>query len=133
VDSFPSPTTPGGTLAARLRLLTALGGLLLFVAVLQHLGLFGRPPCPWWSLTATHCPACGGERAVQALSRGAWLEALRSNAAVVLALPLALIWLLEAYLQRRWLTPAVWGGLLLGLLLYTLLRNLPVFSAWAPG
>jgi hypothetical protein len=36
-------------------------------------------PCLMRSLTGLPCPTCGGTRAMLALSRGSWLEALAAN------------------------------------------------------
>jgi hypothetical protein len=121
------------TFAARLRLLLVLGLLLGGVLLLDSLGSYGRPPCPWWQSTGTYCPACGGERSLAHLARGQWLAALRDNAFVVLALPGMLVWLWWGYKRKAAPDPRFWY-LLAGLgLLYTIMRNLPAFSALAPA
>ncbi len=111
--------------AARLRLLLALGALLLGVLLLLRMGVYGRPDCYWWQFSGTYCPACGGERALFHLKTGQWMDALRSNAMVVLAIPLGLLWLYEGYSGRRWFGRRAWWMLIGGVLIYSVLRNLP--------
>ena len=54
--------------------------------------LKGHPiHCPWQLLTGTQCPACGSQRALNALVHGHVLEALRYNYFFILSIPYALI------------------------------------------
>jgi|GEM_PF-1491332 len=118
--------------AARLRLLLVLALFVGGVVLLDSLGFYGRPVCPWLQLTGTHCPACGGERALSHLSRGRILPALRDNALVVLALPAVLIWLWWGYQRKPAPDRRIWYVLLGLALLYAIGRNLPMFSGMAP-
>lgn len=75
-----------------------LAGGILLASVALHLrdphesGSWGF--CPWLVTTGTHCPGCGGLRAVNDLTRGDLAAAAGSNALFVGALPvLALLWL----------------------------------------
>lgn len=120
------------TFAARLRLLLVLSLFLGGVLVLDSLGLYGRPVCPWLQLTGTHCPACGGERALAHLAQGQVLPALRDNALVVLALPAIALWLWWGYARKPWPDKRIWYGLLGLALLYAIARNLPFLSGIAP-
>lgn len=86
------------------------------------------PRCPTNQWLGLYCPACGGTRAVMHLLHGDLAAALRHNPAVVLLLPVA------AYLfvagidvtSRAWRRWEV-ATLVLGIVLFTLVRNIP---AW---
>lgn len=99
---------------------------------------FWLPRCALYQLTGIHCPGCGNTRAAHALLNGDVSEAIRQNAFTVLALPVALLFGIPAWLNwvapgRSWksfMPPRSWHFVLVGglLLLFTLLRNLP----WEP-
>ena len=97
------------------------------------------PTCPFLLITGYYCPGCGSLRAIHALAHGRPLEALDRNPLLVAVLP----FLLAAYLgwarrriwerPRTWLAPpAVIWGLLVVLIAFWVLRNLPAFSWLAP-
>jgi len=97
--------------------------------------------CPWLLLTGTHCPGCGGLRAVNDLTRGDLAAAASSNLLLVVAAPVLVI------LWSRWFTDR-WRGVqrvvhqraaLLGTmafgalaLAFWVLRNLPGLEWLAP-
>ncbi|MGW4893616.1 DUF2752 domain-containing protein [Kitasatospora sp. NPDC004240] len=98
------------------------------------------PDCPVLTATGWWCPGCGGLRCVHALTHGDVFTALQDNApAVLLFVVLSVFW-------ARWLWAAVRGGpaprVVLGLrqtvlvalllLVFTVVRNLPVGAALAP-
>ncbi|MFJ3216123.1 DUF2752 domain-containing protein [Kitasatospora sp. NPDC086801] len=99
------------------------------------------PDCPFLVATGWWCPGCGGLRCVHALAHGDLTGALHDNAAAVLLFGvLALLWL-------RWVWVALTGGgprprppvgarrwvlILLLLLVFTVVRNLPVGAGLAP-
>lgn len=57
--------------------------------------------CPWLLLTGTHCPGCGGLRAVNDLTHGDVAAAASSNLVLVAGMPLvAGLWLRS--LVHRW-------------------------------
>ncbi len=91
--------------------------------------------CPWKWLVGLDCPGCGGLRAVNDLTHGDVLAAVSSNLLVVLLAPVAIaLWLLWVHRTRTGLpmptVPGwVWGGGLVGLAIFTVLRNLPA-GAW---
>lgn len=121
-----------------------LGALLVIVGVAglslrdpHEAGSFGV--CPVLALTGHYCPGCGSLRATYDLMHGHLLEAMGHNALLVLLIPLAVgLWLRRitrfggAFDPRRaWL----WTRLALaGLVLWTVLRNVPAFpfSVLAP-
>lgn len=97
------------------------------------------PTCPFLAVTGLFCPGCGSLRAVHALARGDVAAAASSNLLAVLAvLPLAVIWL--AWVRRSWrgtardsVAPPLLLWALLGLVVvFAVLRNLPVGAALAP-
>jgi len=90
------------------------------------------PTCPVNALTGLACPGCGSLRAVGALVHGQLLEAVGYNALLVLALPVAVLAGARAFLgagspPRRWAPVNPGPAVLLALVLWTILRNLP---AW---
>lgn len=44
-------------------------------------------PCPFHSFTGFSCPGCGSQRAIHLLLHGDFLNALRHNALLIIALP----------------------------------------------
>ena len=97
------------------------------------------PTCPFLALTGAFCPGCGSLRAVHALTHGDVRLAVGFNVLTVLAVvALPVIW--AQWARRSWTgaprtaaAPAayVWA-LLVVVLLFGVLRNLPVGAALAP-
>ncbi|MFG3049829.1 DUF2752 domain-containing protein [Kitasatospora sp. NPDC048239] len=98
------------------------------------------PDCPFLAATGWWCPGCGGLRCVHALAHGDLSGALHDNAsAVLLFAVLAVLWL-------RWLwavsvggpAPRIapgarrWALIALLVLVFTVVRNLPVGAGLAP-
>ena len=90
------------------------------------------PPCPVHAVTGLACPGCGSLRAVHRLLHGHVMEAMAMNPLMVLSIPVLLAFVLRPSLARH---PAVPKAVLVVVLLYTLLRNIPVhpFTLLAPG
>lgn len=98
-------------------------------------------PCPVHALTGWHCPGCGISRLCLALLHLDFAAALQSNAAVFALLPVGAVvlstWAVR-YIRtgeqglRRWQTVLV-EGMIVVLLLFGLLRNLPAFAFLAPA
>jgi hypothetical protein len=97
--------------------------------------------CPWLAITGTYCPGCGGLRAVNDLVHLHPLEALSSNAfavAFVLGAGVAWIaWLAGAVRGRRvdwsrWVKPRVVYPVLVLLIVFSVVRNLPFGAFLAP-
>jgi hypothetical protein len=126
----------------RVRPPVVLAAVLLGLSVLLHLrdphksGSWGF--CPWFLLTGTYCPGCGGLRAVNDLTRGDVSAAASSNLMFVSSLPiLGLLWVRSV--SQRWrgvrrpLPPtfvkvAATSAVLL-IAVFAVVRNLP-FGAW---
>jgi hypothetical protein len=90
--------------------------------------------CPLYALTGVYCPGCGGLRGVNDLTNGHVGQAASSNLLLVLALPFAAVffvrWTYGAWTGRDVraipaLPRSVTTGLLLLVLVFTVLRNLP--------
>lgn len=96
--------------------------------------------CPSAAM-GVYCPGCGGLRAVNDLTHGDLLGAASSNLAFAVALPFILVgltlWVLGRWRGRPYrlpmsvIAPAAYASLAL-LMLFTVLRNLPVGSWLAP-
>jgi Protein of unknown function (DUF2752) len=92
------------------------------------------PRCPIYEYLHLQCPGCGATRALAALLRGHFGEAMRLNALVMFLLPVAAtygaLWY-YSFLQRkviRWpqLPQAVLYGVFGIATAFTILRNLPL-------
>jgi len=123
----------GPTLVA-VAILTA--SVLLHVRDPHDRGSWGY--CPWLMLTGTYCPACGGLRAVNDLTRGDVVGAASSNLVFVASLPLLAAWWLRSMLDgwrgvvrpvgaRRVVTACVLFGVVA--VVFWVLRN-QSFAAW---
>ena len=97
--------------------------------------------CPWLVTTGTHCPGCGGLRAVNDLTRGDLASAASSNLLFVSSIPvLALLWL-RSFVQRwqgvRRPLPQPAAGVVAAVAIalvavFWVVRNLPFGAALAP-
>jgi hypothetical protein len=99
------------------------------------------PKCLFHELTGLYCPGCGSTRAIYCLLHGEFLDALRDNALVVLALPLlGCVFLARAICRRPLIavrrSTLGWFGLLLAVIVFFfgVVRNIPrrPFSLLAP-
>lgn len=121
-------------------LITAGGLYLLYARNPAVPGFF--PPCPFLLLTGFYCPGCGALRTLHELMHFHFTQALGLNVLVTFAtLPLGVYlsrWLLAlsglVRLQPRRLPKAAYYSVLVLLLAFWLLRNLPwyPFSLLAP-
>ncbi|MER5778564.1 DUF2752 domain-containing protein [Streptomyces sp. NPDC002039] len=98
------------------------------------------PVCPLFRLTGILCPGCGGLRSAHAFARGDLLTALGANAAAVVGYVLfaafTAVWLVRAWrgapAPRIDLKPAYWWVFGSLMLIFAIVRNLPLGSALAP-
>lgn len=99
------------------------------------------PSCPFHLLTGLHCPGCGSLRAIHAMLHGDFAAALRFNPLTTLGAPLLLLGIArEAWRMTSGRDPlpfrvpawSIWM-LLVAIVAFGILRNLPVASALAPG
>ena len=126
--------------AAALAIAPVAGAVVLFLFNPAEVRFY--PFCVFHKITGLHCPGCGTLRAGHALLHGRILDALSHNLFVMLSLPLiGYEWLSMASqaVRGRRLPPLplragwVWG-LVIAIVVFTVLRNLPFapFSWLAP-
>jgi hypothetical protein len=93
------------------------------------------PPCPFRWATGLHCPGCGTGRGMHAALHGRFAQFAAYNIAAVIAAPFLLLSGLRVWYyamrgqpcpSRTFPRGAIWA-LLLAMLLYWLLRNVPVY------
>src|SRR3954463_10269626 len=148
-ESDASPVPRQRTRWERLRDPLLTGGLVGVLTIALHFrdphasGSWGY--CPFYAMTGLYCPGCGGLRAVNDLGNGDLLGAASSNLVFVALIPLiAVVWL--RWTGRAWsgapaptgrarfgVRAGVWvTALAVVLLVFTVLRNLPVGGWLAP-
>ena len=91
-------------------------------------------PCIIHKLTGLHCPGCGGTRAFLALLRLDFYQAFRYNMLVVIAIPFFIVHLVCRYIFKLQYKIPNWilCILIVIVILYGVLRNIPYFSFLAP-
>ncbi|PZS14036.1 MAG: DUF2752 domain-containing protein [Pseudonocardiales bacterium] len=97
------------------------------------------PLCPLHSITGWWCPFCGSLRAVAELAHGHVGAALRDNAVLVAAMPVAVAlwwaWVLRVRaggtLRRS--SRRTTAGVLMVLVMFAVVRNLPMITALRPA
>lgn len=92
--------------------------------------------CSFKAVTGLECPGCGGQRSVHFLLHGDIMQALRYNSFFVIALPFlayfyimfVLVYVLkkEKYLKSFVFTSWFGFGLLIVVILFFILRNIPI-------
>lgn len=121
-------------------LIAVAAGSLLYFFYTPAPGSF-HPKCPVFLVSGLHCPGCGSQRAFAAMIHGAFIEAASYNLLFVLMLPF-IAWsafvfswnafsktqLRQRIFHRQWF---VWS-LLVVVILFTVLRNIPMFHWLAP-
>jgi hypothetical protein len=100
------------------------------------------PPCLFYALTGLHCPGCGTLRGLHQLMHGNLIAAFGYNPYSMLALPIIgyafLCALLLTTFGKRlptvFIHPAAIWGLLVAVIAFWMLRNLPLypFTVLAP-
>lgn len=113
---------------------------ILFAANPATAGIF--PPCPFFALTGLYCPGCGTLRGLHQVLHGNVVAALDLNPFMVAMLPF-IGYSITAYVlaglvgrspPRPFVHPLWIRALLVGVLAFWVLRNVPVFplSVLAP-
>src|SRR5271170_888937 len=97
------------------------------------------PACLFHQLTGLNCPGCGATRATYELLHGHLLRALHDNALFVLLLAALAIWSARFVFRKRQnpnailnVPPGFWWTFLGVAIIFTILRNQPVFSFLSP-
>lgn len=92
------------------------------------------PKCPLYKTTGVYCPGCGSQRAIHDVVNFNLTEALSHNLLAVTILPLVLfsyLFFRDFYYKVIYHPKTPWI-LLVIILLFWILRNLPSFSYLAP-
>ena len=91
-------------------------------------------PCIFYKITKLHCPGCGITRAIISLLKLDFYQAFRYNSLVIILLPLLLIYYLYIWIfnGKNKIPQYVWVILLIIIILYGILRNIPLFEFLAP-
>ncbi|MEU0146746.1 DUF2752 domain-containing protein [Streptomyces sp. NPDC006288] len=139
---FPPPPAPASRLR---RLATPVGVMAVVVGAFGYVAAVDPnesghyPVCPMLRFTGLLCPGCGGLRSAHAFAHGDIPAALGSNALAVVGYAVfAVVWLLWAVRASRGrpmriaLAPAYWWAAGALLLVFSVIRNLPIGSALAP-
>lgn len=131
-------------LDARRPVVLFLGSLFTCVLLMKYNPVESRwfPPCPFKYLTGWYCPGCGSTRALHNLLHGRIVAAFGYNPLMVACIPFLLVngvgWMLPASNRRlfdeRALSASAIVCILVGVVLFGVLRNLPMypFSFLAP-
>ncbi|MFD7865910.1 DUF2752 domain-containing protein [Streptomyces sp. NPDC057682] len=135
----PAPVPRIRRLAVPAGVLAAVVGAFGYVATVDPNEPGHYPVCPLLRLTGVLCPGCGGLRSAHAFAHGDLAAALGANAlAVVGYVAFAALWVLWA--RRAWSgrrlriepRPVHWWAFGAVLLVFSVVRNLPIGSALAP-
>ena len=89
------------------------------------------PRCTFLTLTGYQCPGCGSQRALHALLHGDIVAAWHHNAALLVAIPVVLIYLVGELKRTSWPRfyraishPAIISTLLAAIILWWIGRNI---------
>lgn len=111
---------------------------LIFIILFSKVGFDIGVKCPIYELLNWHCPFCGGTRMAVDLFEGDFIHALQNNGYILLTLPLILyVFFRQAYVYIRygklleWLDVVI-VAYVIGLVIYSILRNMKIFSWLAP-
>lgn len=94
------------------------------------------PECPFHKYLKLDCPGCGSQRAIHSILHGRILEGINYNLLMVLSLPLLLVHLgvkIFSYFNKKeiilnfWYKPATPKIIFAIVLLFWILRNIPIF------
>ncbi|MBP3879251.1 MAG: DUF2752 domain-containing protein [Lachnospiraceae bacterium] len=124
----------------RIALAGALPAAVIAVCVLLYTGLWNFP-CLFFKLTGLYCPGCGTGRALKAFVHGRFGEAFRYNSMLfILGVPFLGIFFHEYLrmvfpktgLRPVYIEQKAGITVFIVIILYWVLRNIPVFSFLAP-
>ena len=92
---------------------------------------FWMPKCPIHTLTGLDCPGCGSQRAFHSLLHGDLAGAARTNALLLLFIPLIAVMGIGEINRNRWprfyrfmVSPPMVYGLLAVMVIWTIVRNI---------
>ena len=115
----------------RKKIIIVLIGILIVIAYIKY---DFRIPCIFFELTGLYCPGCGATRAIISLFNLNFYQAFRYNALIVTLLPFAIVYCTYKYIfkGKKKLPQWIWYVLLIIVILFGILRNIPLFSYLAP-
>ena len=137
--TLPSATARHASRAAPLGVAALAAAAVTTVALVEPNESGHYPTCPFLAVTGQFCPGCGALRAVHALAHGDVGTALGLNVLVVAAVvPLVVMW--ARWARRSWTgaprttaaPAAVLWSLLVVVVVFGVLRNIPAFDWLAP-
>lgn len=110
--------------------------LLLFYFFINKLFNFSIP-CPIYYITHLYCPGCGITRMFFAILKLDFYQAFRYNPLVFILLILSIIYFILKLILKRFninikMTEYIWYILLVIIIVYGILRNIPEFSWLTP-
>lgn len=139
MNSAPPKIAAGNARFAAIVLTATLAGGAAVVFFFNPATYAFYPVCQFHRLTGLNCPGCGMTRALYALLHGEILLALRDNALFILALATLTIrtawfgWNVVCGRTNGEFFPKIFLWLLLVVgLVFTILRNLPMFAFISP-
>ena len=96
------------------RLLWWIAGAVILAALVAVYAVFDPaeshfPRCPFLTLTGLKCPGCGSQRAVHAMLHADFAGAFKSNALLVVSMPLVALMLVAQGMRRS--MPRVYNAL----------------------
>ncbi|OBB86094.1 hypothetical protein A5781_06200 [Mycobacterium sp. 852002-30065_SCH5024008] len=106
-----------------------LGGALGYVGLVDpHNTNSLYPQCPFRLLTGWNCPFCGGLRMTHDLLHGGLFAAVNDNVFLLVGIPMLAGWLLiRRGRGRPALSTPAWLTMVVAIIAWTVLRNLPGF------
>ena len=139
MDSAPPKINAPGNRLLFWVLMTSLAGIAALVYCLNPATHKIYPVCQFHQLTGLNCPGCGMTRALYALLHGEVAVALHDNALLVLGLGILAIrgaWFgvkkLRGQPGGEFLPAIILWPLLIVMLVFTVLRNLPAYAFLSP-
>ena len=137
-DPFQHGAAPVGSRPAgrwyRRRLYAALGSGALLAGALGYVGLVDPhnpdsvlPVCPFRLLTGWNCPACGALRMTHDVLHGDLAAAINDNVFLLVGIPVVAGWLLLRRRGKSLLTMPAAATVVVAMLAWTVVRNLPGF------
>ena len=99
-------------------------GILFVLFIKYNIGI----PCIFNKITGLYCPGCGMTRSVISLIKLNFYLAFRYNMLIILIIPVGILYLILKKNIPNW----IWCVLLLIVILFGILRNIPMFNFLAP-
>ena len=107
-------------------ILYIIGILYLAIFIEYNIGI----PCIFHELTGLYCPGCGATRAIAALIKLNFYQAIRYNLIIIVLLPLFIIYSL--YQKKEKIPKIVFYIISFIIIMFGILRNIPYFSFLSP-